>query len=121
MFYTQCGRCLELLPGVEVEAGTSNCITGTKSYCDAVIVLPPLDQETWVQMPLAPENEVPPGECPTDVVGQPLAHLSSIQQATGEAIYCDDLPRFENELYLALVTSTEAHAKISCIVITMRV
>ncbi|XP_078068351.1 xanthine dehydrogenase/oxidase [Mustelus asterias] len=60
-------------------------------------------------------QQVPPGESPTDVVGHPLAHLSSIKQATGEAVYCDDLPRFERELYLALVTSTEAHAKISSI------
>ncbi|XP_041043265.1 xanthine dehydrogenase/oxidase [Carcharodon carcharias] len=60
-------------------------------------------------------QQVPPGQSPTDVVGHPLAHLSSIKQATGEAIYCDDLPCFESELYLALVTSTEAHAKISSI------
>ncbi|XP_078398847.1 xanthine dehydrogenase/oxidase [Cetorhinus maximus] len=60
-------------------------------------------------------QQVPPGQSPTDVVGHPLAHLSSIKQATGEAIYCDDLPCFERELYLALVTSTEAHAKISSI------
>ncbi|XP_072356297.1 xanthine dehydrogenase/oxidase isoform X2 [Scyliorhinus torazame] len=60
-------------------------------------------------------QQVPPGHVPTDVVGQPLVHLSSIKHATGEAIYCDDLPRFERELSLALVTSTEAHAKISSI------
>lgn len=46
------------------------------------------------------------------MVGQPLPHLSSFKQATGEAIYCDDLPWLEGELYLALVTSTEAHAQI---------
>ncbi|XP_051880287.1 xanthine dehydrogenase/oxidase-like [Pristis pectinata] len=57
----------------------------------------------------------PPDQVPTDVVGHPLPHLSSLKQATGEAIYCDDLPRFEKELYLALVTSTEAHAQISSI------
>ncbi|XP_043531354.1 xanthine dehydrogenase/oxidase [Chiloscyllium plagiosum] len=60
-------------------------------------------------------QEVPPNQCPMDVVGQPLPHLSSLKQATGEALYCDDLPCFEKELYLALVTSTEAHAKISSI------
>ncbi|XP_072912174.1 xanthine dehydrogenase/oxidase isoform X2 [Hemitrygon akajei] len=57
----------------------------------------------------------PPGQLPSDMVGHPLPHLSSLKQATGEAIYCDDLPVFENELYLALVTSTEAHAQISSI------
>jgi xanthine dehydrogenase/oxidase len=30
----------------------------------------------------------------------------------GEAVYCDDMPHFENELYLALVLSTRAHAEI---------
>uniref|UniRef100_UPI00398EF4B5 xanthine dehydrogenase/oxidase n=1 Tax=Pristiophorus japonicus TaxID=55135 RepID=UPI00398EF4B5 len=60
-------------------------------------------------------QEVPPGQAPTDVVGHPLPHLSSTKQATGEAIYCDDLPHFEKELYLALVTSSEAHAQISSI------
>jgi len=27
-------------------------------------------------------------------------------------VYCDDMPHFENELYLALVLSTQAHAEI---------
>ncbi|RXN20664.1 xanthine dehydrogenase oxidase [Labeo rohita] len=42
---------------------------------------------------------------------------SSVQlyQATGEAIYCDDIPCYENELHLALVTSTKAHALIKSI------
>jgi xanthine dehydrogenase/oxidase len=30
----------------------------------------------------------------------------------GEALYCDDIPKFEGELYLALVLSTRAHSKI---------
>lgn len=30
----------------------------------------------------------------------------------GEAVYCDDMPHFENELYLSLVLSTQAHAEI---------
>lgn len=42
----------------------------------------------------------------------PEVHKSAFKQATGEAIYCDDMPRFENELYLALVLSTRAHAKL---------
>ncbi|KAI2654484.1 Aldehyde oxidase 1 [Labeo rohita] len=36
-------------------------------------------------------------------------------EATGEAIYCDDIPCYENELHLALVTSTKAHALIKSI------
>lgn len=39
-------------------------------------------------------------------------HLSALKQATGEAVYCDDIPLYENELYLALVTSSKAHARI---------
>jgi len=39
-------------------------------------------------------------------------HTSAFKQATGEAIYCDDMPKFAKELYLALVLSTRAHAKI---------
>eukprot|EP00794_Sanderia_malayensis_P018318 gene18318-biopygen12265 len=45
-------------------------------------------------------------------VGAPLVHTSSLLQATGEAVYCDDMPKFENELYLAFVLSTKAHAYI---------
>jgi xanthine dehydrogenase/oxidase len=33
-------------------------------------------------------------------------------QHAGEAIYCDDVPCARDELYLALVTSTRAHAKL---------
>lgn len=39
-------------------------------------------------------------------------HLSGLKHATGEAIFCDDIPRVEKELFMALVTSTRAHAKI---------
>lgn len=49
---------------------------------------------------------------PGDAVGKPIVHTSAFKQATGEAVYCDDMPKFENELYLALVLSTRAHAKI---------
>uniref|UniRef100_A0A803T4P5 Xanthine dehydrogenase n=1 Tax=Anolis carolinensis TaxID=28377 RepID=A0A803T4P5_ANOCA len=58
------------------------------------------------------EYEVPPGQSIEDTVGRPLMHLSAAKQASGEAVYCDDIPRYENELYLTLVTSTKAHAKI---------
>lgn len=47
-----------------------------------------------------------------DPVGAPMVHASAFKQATGEAVYCDDMPRMENELYLALVLSTKAHARI---------
>ncbi|XP_073527924.1 xanthine dehydrogenase/oxidase isoform X4 [Phyllobates terribilis] len=57
-------------------------------------------------------QEVPVGQDPEDFVGRPIMHLSAMKQATGEAVYCDDIPHYENELYLGLITSTKAHAKI---------
>ena len=39
-------------------------------------------------------QEVPEGQNPEDVVGRPVAHLSALKQATGEAVYCDDMPRY---------------------------
>ncbi|KAM6179213.1 xanthine dehydrogenase/oxidase [Erethizon dorsatum] len=57
-------------------------------------------------------QEVPPGQSEEDMVGRPLPHLAANMQASGEAVYCDDIPRYENELSLRLVTSTRAHAKI---------
>ena len=35
-----------------------------------------------------------------------------VPQATGEATYIDDIPRRSDELYLAFVLSSRAHAKI---------
>ncbi|KAI5125185.1 xanthine dehydrogenase/oxidase isoform X1 [Manis pentadactyla] len=60
-------------------------------------------------------QEVPKGQSEEDMVGRPLPHLSAAMQASGEAMYCDDIPRYENELSLRLVTSTQAHAKIKSI------
>uniref|UniRef100_A0A182RBN1 Xanthine dehydrogenase n=1 Tax=Anopheles funestus TaxID=62324 RepID=A0A182RBN1_ANOFN len=48
----------------------------------------------------------------TDPIRRPQVHASAYKQVTGEAVYCDDIPKFENELYLAFVYSTKAHAKI---------
>uniref|UniRef100_A0A671R9Z6 Xanthine dehydrogenase/oxidase-like n=1 Tax=Sinocyclocheilus anshuiensis TaxID=1608454 RepID=A0A671R9Z6_9TELE len=61
------------------------------------------------------EFAVPPGHNNDDVVGHPIMHLSALKHATGEAIYCDDIPYYENELHLALVTSIKAHALIKSI------
>lgn len=47
-----------------------------------------------------------------DAVGRPKVHVSAFKQTTGEAIYLDDMPKWENELYLALVISSKAHARI---------
>lgn len=49
---------------------------------------------------------------PQDPIGHPIMHLSGIKHATGEAIYCDDIPAVDPELFLTFVTSSRAHAKI---------
>ncbi|KAG8520970.1 Aldehyde oxidase [Galemys pyrenaicus] len=51
-------------------------------------------------------------QLPQDPIGHPVMHLSGIKHATGEAIYCDDMPAMDQELFLTLVTSSRAHAKI---------
>ncbi|XP_065093510.1 xanthine dehydrogenase-like [Ochlerotatus camptorhynchus] len=48
----------------------------------------------------------------TDPIRRPQVHASAFKQVTGEAVYCDDIPKYSNELYLVFVTSTKAHAKI---------
>ncbi|KAL6258955.1 hypothetical protein P5V15_008880 [Pogonomyrmex californicus] len=55
---------------------------------------------------------IPKDQKSYNLIGRPFVHTSALKQATGEAIYCDDMPKFEKELYLALVLSTRAHAKI---------
>ncbi|KAK1876607.1 Aldehyde oxidase [Dissostichus eleginoides] len=48
-----------------------------------------------------------------DPVGRPMMHRSALSQATGEAVYCDDIPTTDGELFLALVTSSRAKARIT--------
>lgn len=56
--------------------------------------------------------QVSPGQEPLDPVGRAIPHVASQQQVTGEAIYVDDLPRYGNELFAAVVLSTRARARI---------
>ncbi|XP_004378262.1 aldehyde oxidase [Trichechus manatus latirostris] len=60
-------------------------------------------------------QNVDPRQLPQDPVGRPIMHLSGIKHATGEAIYCDDMPAVDRELFLTFVTSSRAHAKIMSI------
>ena len=39
-------------------------------------------------------QEVPPDQSLEDVVGRPIPHLAATKQATGEAAYCDDIPKY---------------------------
>ncbi|XP_019624369.1 PREDICTED: xanthine dehydrogenase/oxidase-like [Branchiostoma belcheri] len=57
-------------------------------------------------------QEVPEGQAREDAVGRPIMHLSALKQVTGEAVYTDDMPPLQGELYLGLVLSKKAHAKI---------
>ncbi|CAO2615974.1 Aldehyde oxidase 4 [Lemmus lemmus] len=56
---------------------------------------------------------VDPSQPQQDPVGHPVMHQSAIKHATGEAIFIDDMPPLDQELFLAVVTSTRAHAKIT--------
>ncbi|RXN17123.1 aldehyde oxidase 1-like protein [Labeo rohita] len=53
------------------------------------------------------------GQSGQDPVGRPMMHRSGLSHATGEAVYCDDLPHTSDELCLVIVTSSRAHAKIT--------
>ncbi|XP_040295315.1 aldehyde oxidase-like isoform X2 [Bufo bufo] len=57
-------------------------------------------------------QNVPEDQPDRDPVGRPVVHRSGIKQATGEAIYTDDMPSVDGELYVKFVTSSRAHAKI---------
>lgn len=45
-------------------------------------------------------------------VGKSVTHVAAMKQVTGEALYVDDIPPQNGELYAALVFSQRAHAKI---------
>ncbi|XP_044734533.1 xanthine dehydrogenase-like [Chrysoperla carnea] len=47
-----------------------------------------------------------------DTIGKPLVHMSAFKQVAGTAVYCDDIPSYENELHLAFVLSKHAKARI---------
>ncbi|XP_064182719.1 aldehyde oxidase 6 isoform X2 [Anguilla rostrata] len=70
----------------------------------------PLPKE--LQLSLQKFQDVSLGQLDQDPVGRPIMHRSAISHATGEAVYCDDIPKSQGELFLAVVTSTRAHAKI---------
>ena len=55
---------------------------------------------------------LPEGKSNIDPVGQPVKHKSADLHVSGEATYIDDIPTREDEVYLAFVLSTRAHAEI---------
>ncbi|KAM3916930.1 aldehyde oxidase 1-like [Leptodactylus fuscus] len=50
-----------------------------------------------------------------DSVGRPIVHQSAIKQAVGEAVYVDDMPPVDQEIFMAFATSKKAYAKIMSI------
>ncbi|KAK9877005.1 hypothetical protein WA026_016033 [Henosepilachna vigintioctopunctata] len=58
---------------------------------------------------------IPNSQKKHDPLHRPIVHNSAFKQAAGEAVYCDDIPHFPNELYMAFVLSTEANALITFI------
>ncbi|XP_030628407.1 aldehyde oxidase 6 isoform X1 [Chanos chanos] len=64
--------------------------------------------------PSSQEFQAVPADQPGhDPVGRPLMHHNALSHASGEAVYCDDIPKSDGELFLVLVTSSKAHAKIT--------
>ena len=63
-------------------------------------------------------QEVPDDQSIEDVVGRPVAHLAAAKQATGEAIYCDDIPKYAgkqlNLLDAPSFTSNKAEEPQTC-------
>ncbi|XP_036417928.1 aldehyde oxidase 3-like [Colossoma macropomum] len=58
-------------------------------------------------------QDVLSGQSEQDPVGRAVQHQSALSHATGEAVYCDDFPHTQGELFMSVVTSTRAHAKIT--------
>ncbi|KAM6893047.1 aldehyde oxidase 6 [Lycodopsis pacificus] len=71
----------------------------------------PLPRE--IQPSLQEFQHVSKDQSDQDPVGRPIMHRSALGHATGEAVYCDDIPATDGELFLALVTSSRAHASIT--------
>lgn len=51
-------------------------------------------------------------EASFDPLGKPIKHKSADLQATGEAVYVDDIPRRDDEVYASFVVSSKAHARL---------
>ncbi|KAK2165479.1 hypothetical protein NP493_1361g00029 [Ridgeia piscesae] len=58
-------------------------------------------------------EEVPADQSSSDAVGRPLPVKSALNNALGKSVFIDDMLPYQGELYLALVMSTQAHAKIT--------
>ena len=60
-------------------------------------------------------EKVGPNQPDINPIMRPLPHITSAEQCTGEAVYVDDLPRYNNELLLFPVQSKISHGRIMSI------
>lgn len=74
--------------------------------------LTPMDDGCIPIVSLFPLQLVSNAQSSQDPVGHPMMHQAAFHQATGEAQYYDDIPPVQGELFIFMVTSTRAHAKI---------
>ena len=86
---------------VSVQLNPSPCSSETLSAVEPLTRLGPKGSQTYAVS----------GDSFT-AVGKAHMHASGALHTTGEAVYCDDIPKYQNELYLGLVLSEKAHAKI---------
>ncbi|XP_022085904.1 xanthine dehydrogenase/oxidase-like [Acanthaster planci] len=99
-----------------------NSARGVQMYQDSValcvhmVVLPQRALRLhyrWLRVGLRRVKlEVPSGQPDSDAVGRPLTHMAALKQVTGEALYADDITPAKGDLYLGLVCSKVAHAKL---------
>ncbi|XP_072042532.1 xanthine dehydrogenase/oxidase-like [Amphiura filiformis] len=47
-----------------------------------------------------------------DSIGRPIVHRSALQHTSGEAVYADDLPPVQGELYIAFVLPSRGRARV---------
>ncbi|RDD44883.1 Xanthine dehydrogenase/oxidase [Trichoplax sp. H2] len=92
---------------IEKENLTSQLPTSYLSAC-SVFKQDPMQS---IQVFEKPDPNLPPDSG----MRKPIVHQSALTQATGEAIYSDDLPTFSNELNASLVLSKKPHAVIKSI------
>ena len=48
-------------------------------------------------------------------VGKSVVHVAADKQVTGQAVYVDDMPRFHNEVYAAIIGSSISHGRIKSV------
>ncbi|KAK7505493.1 hypothetical protein BaRGS_00003238 [Batillaria attramentaria] len=65
----------------------------------------PVEGFQWFEVTPEPQS-------PDSALRRPLVHESAYKQASGEALFADDLAPRQGELYLSLVLSSKAHARL---------